>query len=258
MDGEWWAITTSVKQQNISFETITSDRLITCNIDFMAPFAEAGVASALNYLESVISSIPKSQAAVISLQEMVGSDLKQIGNTPWVRGPFSLTDCTSLNWGSSSYGAVTLLYRCLSVKQVSRLRYVSEYLRNGLLVDLAIHKRFGEAAEPTLQKRILRLCNTHLDSMASNPPLRPLRIKGVEKYFHDDVYPGVLINPWIERYLKRMDSRMRILNLGVKKMLKGDALGVSRAKRWRENDMGPLGWIRCYIVVGLKLGVWKG
>ena len=48
-----------------------------------------------------------------------------------------------------------------------------------------------EAAEPTLQTRISRLCNTHLDSMASNLPLRPLQIKGVGKYFHDVVYAGV-------------------------------------------------------------------
>lgn len=41
MDGEWRAITTGVKQQNISFETKTGLRLITWNIDFMAPFAEA-------------------------------------------------------------------------------------------------------------------------------------------------------------------------------------------------------------------------
>ena len=105
---------------------------------------------------------------------MVGSDLKQIGNTPWVRGLFALTDCTSLNWGSSFYGTVTLLDHCLSVKQVSRLRYVSEYFRDGLLVDLAIHYVYEnalEAAEPTLQKRICRFCNTHLDSIASNLPL---------------------------------------------------------------------------------------
>ena len=76
---------------------------------------------------------------------MAGSDLKQIGNTPWVRSFFALTDCTSLNWGSSSYGTVTLLDHCLSVKQVSRLRYVSEYFRDGLLVDLAIHYVYENA-----------------------------------------------------------------------------------------------------------------
>ena len=41
MDRKWWAITTSVNLQNVSFETITGLRLITWNIDFMAPFAEA-------------------------------------------------------------------------------------------------------------------------------------------------------------------------------------------------------------------------
>ena len=41
----------------------------------------------------------------------------------------------------------------------------------------------------------------------------------------------MLINPWIEHCLKRMDSRMRILNLGVRKMLKRDELGVSGVKR---------------------------
>ena len=67
----------------------------------------------------------------------------------------------------------------------------------------------------------------------------------------------MLINPWIEHYPKRMDSGMRILNLGLSKLLKRDALGISRVKRWRGNDMGLPGWIRCYLV-RLELGAWKG
>ncbi|OCL10657.1 hypothetical protein AOQ84DRAFT_426435, partial [Glonium stellatum] len=138
--------------------------------------------AALSYLKSMIASISKSQAIVILLQEMVESDLRQIGSTPWVRAHFAMTDCTSSYWDSSSYGTITLLDRRLSVKRVSRLKYISEYLRDGLFVDLAIH-----------HTQVFRLCNTHLDSMASNPPLRPLQMKGVAKWLHsDDVYAGIL------------------------------------------------------------------
>ena len=63
----------------------------------------------------------------------------------------------------------------------------------------------------------------------------------------------MLINPWIGHCPKGMDSEMRILNLGLRKMLKRDALRISTVRRWRGNDMGPLGWIRCYIVVRLEL-----
>jgi len=71
------------------------------------------------------------------------------------------------------------------------------------------------------------------------------------------VYVGVLINPWDRTLPQENGFKDAYLELGLRKMLKGDALGVSRVKRWRGNDMGPLGWIRYYIVVRLKLGVWK-
>ena len=89
--------------------------------------------------------------------------------------------------------------------------------------------------------------------MASNLPLRPLQIKDVRKYFHDDVYVGVFAGDMNAN--KPLDRTLPQEN-GFK-----DAyleLGVSRVKRYRGNDMGPLGWIRCYIVVRLYLGVWKG
>lgn len=143
------------------------------------------MASALTYLEKLVSSIPSSSAIVIFLQEMVelkeslkdadqsASDLTQLCNTTWIRQRFHMTDIDSATWGAP-YGQVTLIDNRLSVAHVSRLRFVSEYRRDAILVDIPV------ALE---EKSVLRLCNVHLDS--SYGSMRPIQWKAVAKHLQD-------------------------------------------------------------------------
>ncbi|KAF2731253.1 hypothetical protein EJ04DRAFT_443408 [Polyplosphaeria fusca] len=173
---------------------MTSLRLITWNIDFMAPYPTERMASALVYLEGLISSIPTTTATVIFLQEMQeapnprqldqsATDLSQLRDASWVQQKFHITDLTPVNWDLSSYGTVTLVDKRLMIAGVSRLHFMSEYQRDALLVDIAI----------SASRKILRLCNVHLDSM--NGSMRPIQWKAAAHQLQNsegDIYASIL------------------------------------------------------------------
>jgi tyrosyl-DNA phosphodiesterase 2 len=161
---------------------ITQIRVITWNIDFMAPQPRARMASALAYLEQLVSAIPTNCAVVIHLQEMMdkrkpssdgANDIQQLLNASWVQSHFSITDISTRDW-ATSYGQVTLVDRRLTIARVSRLHLVSEFKRDALFVDVQLN-----AEEPSY----LRFCNVHLDSMQG--ALRPIQWQALAWHLQD-------------------------------------------------------------------------
>lgn len=183
---------------------ISNLRLLTWNIDFMAPFPQVRMASALSYLQTVVEGIPASTAVVICLQELrqdmpinfdrleksfdpqIADDLRQIASAAWIQDRFLISDLTTDHW-RCGYNSVTLVDRRLGIAEVSRLPFVSEYNREALLVDIPVSPSGGRAdGEVGSRPSILRLCNVHLDSMAGKPPMRPIQWKACAKYLQDE------------------------------------------------------------------------
>lgn len=178
--------------------------LITWNIDFVAPQPRPRMATALAHLWTVVEQIPEKTAVVIFLQEMLddehsdrsneshrdnhkddngeetANDLSQIANAPWVRNLFHVTDMATRHW-STAYGQVTLVDRRLNIASVSRLRLVSEFMREALIVDVRLAGADDAAPAP-----LLRLCNVHLDSF--NGPLRPVQWAGLAAHLQDSTH----------------------------------------------------------------------
>ncbi|KAH7357361.1 hypothetical protein BKA66DRAFT_473435 [Pyrenochaeta sp. MPI-SDFR-AT-0127] len=166
--------------------------VITWNIDFMTSQPRARMASALRYLEQLVCKIPRSSAIVINLQEMMESnnsnkmdanDLSQIKNARWIQSHFNLTDVDTSSW-DAAYGQLTLVDRRLAIASVARLRFVSEYLRSALFVDICLN---------TKESSYLRLGNVHLDS--SYGSMRPVQWKALAKHLqneHEDIGASIL------------------------------------------------------------------
>ncbi|KAL2219585.1 endonuclease/exonuclease/phosphatase family protein [Thermoascus aurantiacus ATCC 26904] len=152
-------------------------RLITWNIDAMVPYEEERMAGALEYLEKLYNQSqtqPQTTATssenndnnndadagvpplVIFLQEMLRSDLKQIKNTKWIQEHFYITDSSPEFWENGYHGTTTLVEKRLPIRRVFR----------------------GS------ERKILRLCNTHLESLVSHPPLRPVQMKLASTFMH--------------------------------------------------------------------------
>jgi tyrosyl-DNA phosphodiesterase 2 len=98
---------------------------------------------------------------------------------------------------------------------VSRLSFVSEYQRGGLGVDLVVRRPGGgeggegeSVAERDLGsgEKVFRIVNVHLDSMASNPPMRPLQMAAVGRWAgSEECAAGIVAG---DMNANRVDDRM--------------------------------------------------
>lgn len=70
--------------------------VLSWNIDFMRPLADARMSAALKHLESLVAG--RTTPSVIMLNEMMDSDLKLIQSADWVRKDYNLTDISGENW----------------------------------------------------------------------------------------------------------------------------------------------------------------
>ncbi|KAL8718543.1 MAG: hypothetical protein Q9225_004333 [Loekoesia sp. 1 TL-2023] len=166
----------------------SSFRLITWNIDFQAQGGSLRMAAALRYLEQLTKEASSPLPLVLFLQEMTPEDLELIKAAPWVQAQYNLTDVDASSWQSESYGTTTLIDRRLPAKSVYRVYYKTNMQRDGLFVDLAMDSSNNESKETTL-----RLCNTHLESLVADPPLRPAQMEIVAKHLHDPTVHGGLV-----------------------------------------------------------------
>lgn len=161
---------------------ISSISLFSWNIDFMLPFAEARMKPALAYLGNLTGPSPPNTASVIFIQECTPSDLATIAATPWVRERFHLTDLDQTNWATNHYGTVTLVDSRLPITAAFRVHYAKTRMdRDAFFVDVS------------LGDKTVRLCNTHLESMALNPPFRPPQMQVVAKYLHEETLHAALV-----------------------------------------------------------------
>lgn len=153
-------------------------RLISWNIDVLVPFAEERMSAALQYLEKLVTSTPADVPVVLFLQEMGISDLEQIRDSKWIHERFNITELDGRHWLSPFYGTTTLIDRRLHIKSVFRVPWISKFDRDGLFVDVALSGKESLDKE----EKVLRLCNTHLESLVADPPVRPLQLSSASKY----------------------------------------------------------------------------
>ena len=158
--------------------------LFSWNIDFMLPFADSRMRAAIRHLERHVAEQPSTTATVIFLNECVHSDLKLLAADPWVRQNFQLTDIDGANWQSGHYGTTTLIDRRLPIEGCFRVHYSQTRMeRDGLFVDILL----GEPG------KVVRLCNTHLESLALEPSFRPLQMKVCAQRMHDSSVHGAVL-----------------------------------------------------------------
>lgn len=182
-DDDWKAQTQtpptpSSTQANIQISKLA---LYSWNIDFMLPLADSRMSKAISHLESLVRQLEASTAAIIYLQECVESDLRLISANPWIRENFALTDLTGENWQSGHYGTVSLVDKRLQVVSCFRIHYSQSRMERDVLV-----------VDVNFQDQIVRLCNSHLESLALEPPFRIPQMKLIAEYMRDRSVHGAL------------------------------------------------------------------
>lgn len=163
---------------------ITHLALYSWNIDFMLPYAEARMSTALDHLEQLTNQSPSTTAIAINLQECTPSDLITISLQQWVRDRFYITDLDNSAWGSGLYGTTTLVDRRLEIESVFRIHYSATKMeRDALFIDLKVPET----------SHTVRLGNTHLESLALDPPLRPSQMRVAATHLHAEQLSGAII-----------------------------------------------------------------
>ncbi|PSN72272.1 hypothetical protein BS50DRAFT_448491, partial [Corynespora cassiicola Philippines] len=153
-------------------------RLLSWNIDMFTHFAEARMDAGLSYLSSLTSSFSPSDPVIIFLQEMTQPDMRQIRDAEWVQRRFYLTDLDGEKWLGDFYGTTALVDRRLQIQSVFRVPWYSRFERDGLFIDVVLSKDGAE-------RQVLRLCNTHLESLVADPPVRPVQLLDAAKVLGD-------------------------------------------------------------------------
>ncbi|KAI8948070.1 Endonuclease/exonuclease/phosphatase [Xylaria longipes] len=186
--------------QPSTLNTIKDLALFSWNIDFMLPHGNSRMISALSELERQLTKLPSTTAAVIFLQECTPSDLEVIGETGWVRAAFARTDVSPEFWANAAYGTTTLVDRRVAVKEAFRVHYALTRMdRDALFVDVLFPSTAseegerGEKGDGKKSQKTIRLCNTHLESLALEPAYRPPQAALAAKFMHDEGVHGALL-----------------------------------------------------------------
>lgn len=177
-DDGWKACNPQERTTPTQREPLTSISLYTWNIDFMLPFPSSRLRKAITHLQKLISA---DSATIVFLQECLVSDLALLASDPWIQTTFHLTDLNASNWSSGHYGTVTLIDRRLYVGTCFRVHYSQTRMeRDALFTDVVLGN----------DKIVLRFCNTHLESLALEPALRPKQVALAARYLHEEGLAG--------------------------------------------------------------------
>ncbi|KAF3903310.1 hypothetical protein AA313_de0209548 [Arthrobotrys entomopaga] len=168
--------------------------LVTWNVDFVTSQPQNRIIAAISYIRSLIISgteQPDSiSPAIIVLQEVTSDMVKRLANSEWVRKHFYITDVKPDNgiWLKSHYGTVTLVDRRIPIKNVIRLHYDSDMGRDCLFVDVEA------ASAETSESVLVRVGNTHLESLIQPTPMRSAQLKLAAGFIMNDasVYTGLV------------------------------------------------------------------
>ncbi|KAI0398065.1 endonuclease/exonuclease/phosphatase family protein [Xylariaceae sp. FL0594] len=178
----WQPVSANSSSHESVSTSIDTLALYSWNIDLMLPVPESRMNTALAHLEKLFDQLPSvsTTAVVINLQECIPSDLVTIGRQAWVRDRFYMTDTDATNWASAAYGTTTLIDRRLDVVSCFRVHYSHTQMeRDALFVDIVL----PTGKDTRAQK--LRLGNSHLESLVSEPPLRPSQVRVMGSYMRE-------------------------------------------------------------------------
>ena len=150
----WRPSSHSLKQGSLDPGSLL--RIISWNIDFMAPDRKMRAHSAMTHLMELFGDPPPS--SVIMLQEVHSDSLAAILEHSWVKNNFAISDVDA----PEQYFTIMMVSQHLQTERWFRFPLPTCMGRDALLVDVPTSPNRGDSGD---SKRILRLCTTHLESL---------------------------------------------------------------------------------------------
>lgn len=148
-------------------------RVITWSIDFMEPFQPERIVAALVYLQTFLHDTP--EPTVILLQEIMVSSLGRLLTSPWLKANFQISHTRPDRY--QTYFTITLVSGSVGAVSIFLTPLVKTCTgRDGLFVDIPV--THSPTADRNV-KSVLRICNTHLESLELGNNVRPLQLSQI-------------------------------------------------------------------------------
>ncbi|KAI0833452.1 Endonuclease/exonuclease/phosphatase [Trametes gibbosa] len=149
-------------------------RLVTWNVDFMAPHSDARFLHILSYLQKSTLSAPPEPSCIL-LQELDAKSFAALLASDWVRKHYAVVPDSTKEWCDHHYGNATLVSRSIPVQNVKKMNfYNSQMGRTAIFVDIPI-RPWADSDE----LRVVRVANTHLESLPQGTSRRPAQLKAI-------------------------------------------------------------------------------
>jgi tyrosyl-DNA phosphodiesterase 2 len=173
--GQWVDAPLTPCDGDIPDDLPASLTLVTWNVDFSKPYATQRLTAALGHLEVKLTDDKggKPPPCLILLQEIRDGAFDTLLAHPWVREWFMVVpgDPTE-GWPQDArYGTVTLIARSMKLTASTCVHFEESWMhRNALVTDVMLGGAEGHA-------RVLRVINTHLESLPMGTPRRVVQLK---------------------------------------------------------------------------------
>ncbi|KAH9945449.1 Endonuclease/exonuclease/phosphatase [Epithele typhae] len=156
---------------------VHSLRVVTWNVDFMAPGAAPRMECILEHLRRRTLT-EKPQPSCILLQELNKDSFATLLSDPWVREHYAITPSDPKYWPrGSSYGVATLVSRHARILSSSMLTYTGSCMgRGALFVDVEMCIPGGDG-----HRGVLRIANTHLESLPEGQRQRSVQLSAIAR-----------------------------------------------------------------------------
>lgn len=147
-------------------------RVVSWNIDFMAPGRASRASAAMAHLKEVFGDPPP--PLVIMLQEVNSQSLAAILTHSWIRNNFVLSNVEA----PQNYFTLMMVSPQVQAETWFRMPFPSRMGRDALVVDIPI---LSSGKEPKQTNNFVRLCTTHLESLpeVEGQERRPLQLAQV-------------------------------------------------------------------------------
>ena len=172
-----------------------SIKLVSWNVDFMAPRAEDRLRCAMDHIRSHLEE-PTEDGSVshrifpscVLLQEIHGDAMSIILRNKWIREHFIVVPTSTRYWPSSRYGNVTLISSTVPAVRAQSLVFGNSRMgRNAVVVDVHL------AAPGSDTPALLRIANVHLESLPEGTSKRPEQLLSTAELLRaDGVQAGVV------------------------------------------------------------------
>ncbi|KAM5545936.1 hypothetical protein V8D89_000062 [Ganoderma adspersum] len=155
---------------------VSDIKIVSWNVDFMAPEPADRVSCILDHLKTVILT-NSSQPTIILLQELKEASFEAILKNHWVREHFAVAPPNTGFW-PGRYGLATLISRHIPIQKAQMLQFHETRMgRTALFVDVLLQTEDASSEQPT--SRSVRIANTHLESLGEGEQARAVQLSAI-------------------------------------------------------------------------------